>query len=133
MNKYIPHTVFVLRGAAGSGKSTLAQQFINSRLCKYWVETDKFFYTDGVYNFDPSKLGVNHMKAFTYFRECLNMNDGNIVVSNTNIFKKHYEEYVNHARANKFNVTELILNQQFENIHGVPPQKVAQMRRNFEY
>ena len=73
------------------------------------------------------------MKAFTYFRECLNMNDGNIVISNTNIKKSWYSEYVNHARANKFNVTELILNQQFENIHGVPPQKVAQMRRNFEY
>ena len=61
------------------------------------------------------------------------MNEGNIVISNTNIFQKQYEEYILHARANKFNVTELILNQQFENIHGVPPQKVAQMRRNFEY
>ena len=130
MNKY---TVFLLRGSAGSGKSTLAQQFINSGLCKYWAETDKLFYTNGIYQFDAAKLHHYHKLTFNYFCNYIHANDGNIVVSNTNIKKSWYFEYVEYARRANFNVTELILNQQFENIHGVPPEKVAQMRRNFEY
>lgn len=130
MNQF---TVFVLRGASGSGKSTLAKQFMDSGLCKYWVETDKFFYVDGVYKFDPTKLGINHSLAFNYFCQCVRANDGNIVVSNTNIKKSWYNNYVEFAKQNGFNVTELILSQQFQNTHGVPEEKVAQMRKNFEF
>lgn len=127
------YTLFLLRGAAGCGKSTLAKQFIDSGLCKYWVETDKFFYANGIYQFDPEKLNYNHGLALNHFCQCVKMNDGNIVQSNTNIKKSWYSEYVKFARENNFNVTELILNQQFSNIHGVPEAKVVQMKINFEF
>ena len=130
MKKY---TLFIIRAPSGCGKSTLAKQFMDSGLCKYWVETDKFFYVDGVYKFDASKLGTNHNKAFNYFCQCVDMNDGNIVQSNTNISRKWFSNYVEYANKKGFNVTEIILNQQFQNVHGVPQEKVDQMKQNFEY
>jgi len=120
MNQF---TVYILRAQSGAGKSTLAQQFMDSKLCKYWVETDKFFYVDGEYKFDPKLLGINHNKAFDYFCDCIRANNGNIVQSNTNIFIKHFSHYVEYARLNNFNVTEIILNQQFSNTHGCQNKK----------
>ena len=125
-------TVFILRGPSGSGKSTLAKQFMDSGLCKYWVETDKFFYENGVYKFNPAKLGINHTLALEQFRQCVLANDGNIVQSNTNIKKDWYLKYAEFAKEHGFQVTEIIMGQQFQNTHGVPADKVKQMQANFE-
>jgi predicted kinase len=125
-------TVYIIRGIPGSGKSTLAKSFIDSGLVHYWVETDKYFEIEGVYKFDQTKLRENHDKAFEYFKQCLNK-DGNIVVSNTFVKKWEYERYEKFAKEKGLNVVIMVMNQQFKNGHGVPDEKVEQMRRNFEF
>jgi pantothenate kinase-related protein Tda10 len=53
-----------MRGVPGSGKSYLASLLRESYMKKGYscsiYSTDNFFMKDGVYSFDPSKLGEYH-------------------------------------------------------------------------
>lgn len=128
------YTLYVISGPSGSGKSTFANHLIDSiREFCYHLETDNYFYVDGVYKFDPTKLGVNHQKCFDDFVSAVKANNGNILISNTGIKKWEYQKYVDYAEKNGFRVFVLAMRQSFQNTHGVPEEKVKQMRQNFEW
>lgn len=87
---------YIMRGVPGSGKSTLAKHLANGSDGAIH-STDDFFYVDGEYRFDPSKLREYHDRNYEAF--CRSLNDGVPVVicDNTNTRRLHFERYVEAA------------------------------------
>lgn len=122
-------TLYLLRGLPGGGKSTLAK-----RLGGVHFEADMFFMKDGEYKFDPNYLKMAH-------EWCQNMVWGNmkdqtetIVVSNTFTREWEMEPYYEMAERFGYMVFSLIVENRHngENEHGVPEEKIQQMRDRFE-
>ena len=127
------NNLIILRGVPGSGKSTFSEFLKSLGSFGYHHETDKYFCIDGVYKFDPSKLGENHAKCFHDFKISVNNNDGNIILSNTSVATWEYEKYKQYAESKGFRVFVITMSQQFQNIHGVPDEKVESMKRKFQH
>jgi predicted ABC-type ATPase len=127
------NNLVILRGASGSGKSTFAEFLKSLGGFSHHFETDNYFYVDGVYKFDPKKLGENHAKCFADFQKAINNNDGNVILSNTSCKIWEFKKYKDYAESKGFRVFVLAMSQQFQNTHGVPEEKVAQMKKNFEF
>lgn len=83
--------VIILRGLSGSGKSTWASQYADRATI---VSTDAFFYVDGVYRHDQTKLREYHGRTFRLFLEALQRGDALIIVDNTNIEPWEFSPYV---------------------------------------
>lgn len=123
---YRPEVV-ILRGVPGVGKSTFAAKF-------FWchvVSADNFFLQDGIYRFDPSKLGQAH-------QQCLRDYTGHVVarhsvlVDNTNITTTEIAPYVSLAEAFGLSVKIINLHSSLSpadlarrNVHGVPENVIA--------
>lgn len=120
--------LILLRGLPGSGKSTLAK-----RICNQHVEADMFFLLDGEYKFNSSKL----KEAHEWCREKTEswMKDGyNVVVSNTFTQEWEMESYYQLAKKYDYQVHTIIVENRHDgkNIHGVPDDKLQQMKNRFE-
>ncbi len=120
--------LILLRGLPGSGKSTLAK-----RICNQHVEADMFFLLDGEYKFNPSKL----KEAHEWCREKTEswMKDGyNVVVSNTFTQEWEMESYFDMAKRYNYRVHTVIVENRHggENVHGVPEDKLQQMKDRFQ-
>ena len=78
--------IILMRGVSASGKSTLAKQLVGNGVI---LSTDDYFMKDGMYDFDPTKLGIYHKNNQN--RAEKNMIDGisPIIVDNT--FSKEWE------------------------------------------
>src|SRR5271157_4759262 len=72
----------ILRGISGSGKSTyIKNNFPDSIICS----ADHFFMLDGVYKFDPEKIGQAHQYCFKSFINFVSIEcRGICVIDNTN-------------------------------------------------
>lgn len=133
------NVMVLLRGCPGAGKSTFAN-FIWSD--KVICEADQFFYDEhGVYNFDGLKLKEAHKwcrdKVEGMMQE--NQRSGSvyypeIVVSNTFTQEWEMKEYFDLAEKYGYTVVSLIVENRHggKNIHGVPDEKVEQMKKRFE-
>ncbi len=64
--------VYILRGVPGSGKSTRAALFAGTSGIIH--STDSYFYKNGEYLYDPSKLGEYHDKNYEAF--CISLSKG---------------------------------------------------------
>lgn len=115
----------LFRGPPGSGKSTAAQKFTP----KYRVlEADQFFVdSEGNYKFDPAKLKDAHEWCLRSFKACLE-NGIPVVVANTFTRKWEIEPYL------KLSPGALVFrfSGEFQNVHGVPEDKVQAMRNRME-
>ena len=130
--------LFLVRGLPGSGKSSFATHIWNNyAIC----EADKFFYDkDGNYNFDGSKLKDAHAWCKNEVEIRMNDNQNNpqfypeIVVSNTFTQEWEMEDYYKLAEKYGYKVVSLIVENRHggKNIHGVPDEKLEQMRKRFE-
>lgn len=127
----------LLRGVPGSGKSTFAH-FIwsNYAIC----EADQFFVgDDGVYRFDGTKIKQAHEWCRNEVEIRMKDNEANpqyypeIVVSNTFTQEWEMEEYYKLAEKYGYRVFSLIVENRHGgiNTHGVPEEKVQQMRDRF--
>ena len=118
-------TLKIIRGASGSGKTTLAQNLGD------YFEADMFFIKDGKYKFDFRKLKEAH-KWCQEVVENRMMFGESVVVSNT--FTKIWEmqPYLDMADRYGFDIQIIHCQGKFKNVHGVPEEKVQQMRDNFE-
>ena len=120
--------LFILRGLPGSGKSTLAKQ-----ICNQHVEADMYFMTSGKYEFDPSALRRAH--EWCQDRTEQWMKDVyNVVVSNTFTQEWEMEPYFELARKYGYRVSVMIVENRHEGVneHGVPADKIEQMKNRFE-
>lgn len=132
-------TFILIAGQSGIGKSTLAEALI-----LYWwhskgIEAHSFEADDwmlgnnGEYKFDAKKLHYCHKACLDACEEMMK-NDAPVVIqSNTNIYKKHRQPYYDLARKYGYKIQEIIVRGDgFENQHGVPAEKVAEMKANLE-
>lgn len=132
-------TFILIRGVPGSGKSTVAGAIADmwygaGQVVAGPFEADQHMVDEhGAYKFDPKKLGLCH--AACQF-DCIKaMQDGvNVVIqSNTNTKKWEFAKYIEAAEANGYTVQEIIVKGDFENTHGVPAEKVQEMKDRFEF
>jgi predicted kinase len=120
--------LILLRGLPGAGKSTLAK-----RVCNQHIEADMFFMKDGEYKFDPTKL----KQAHEWCREKTEMwmRDGyNVVVSNTFTQEWEMENYYKLAEQYGYRVHSIIVENRHNGVneHGVPADKLEQMKNRFQ-
>lgn len=87
--------VTILCGISGSGKSTWAKHMRPGVIV---VSADHYFMVDGVYRFDPSKIGDAHGQCIRNF--CESIRQGfNVVVDNTNTSREELAVYMGIANA----------------------------------
>ena len=125
------NNLVLIRGIPGSGKSTTARKMKEKNPEYIHIEADMFFMRDGVYVFDASKLGAAH--AWCQARTEAELRAGKtVIVSNTFTTIKELLPYFQIAdRVLGTNPVVHTCHGEFENIHGVPPEKVNQMRDRF--
>jgi predicted kinase len=131
--------LFLLRGLPGSGKTTLANSIVESDFLV--CEADKYFYDkEGNYDFDGSKLKDAHEfcrnTVETYMKDSL-VNDQfyqKIVVSNTFTQEWEMQPYFDLAEKYGYRVYSLIVENRHGGVneHGVPEEKLVQMKNRFE-
>jgi len=133
--------LFLLRGLPGSGKTTLANSIGGS-----WVEADHYFLNEnGDYVFDASKLKyahkwcqdtVEHSMVWESGIEMEKLTGGSskIVVSNTFTQEWEMQPYYDLAEKYGYRVYSLIVENRHRgvNSHGVPEEKLVQMKNRFE-
>lgn len=125
----------IMQGASGSGKSTVAESIKEMlwglghecRICS----TDKQFEVDGVYKFDPSKITVYHAINQKLTREALQRGEC-VIVDNTNTQAWEAKPYVLMAKELGIPVFFVPCHGKFNNVHGVPSDKVEAMRNRCE-
>lgn len=130
--------LYIMRGLPGSGKSTLAR-----KLTECVCSADAYF-TDpyGEYHFNPDWLTEAHDQCKALVEEHMQDGKRSIVVDNTNILFEHMAPYFELARKYAYSVAVVIPanpwsndpEECFENCtHGVPLDKIKQMKNDFEW
>jgi predicted kinase len=122
--------LILLRGIPGSGKTTLSFLFNGAQ-----VSADDYFYNDETgYNFVAADLDKAHKWCQTHVENLMYDGIETIVVANT--FTKEWEmnAYYELAKLNGYRVHSVIVENRHgsRNIHGVPPEKLEQMKNRFE-
>ncbi len=115
----------IVRGPSGAGKST----YVKKNYPDYvHCEADSFFYVEGVYNFDRTKLGQAHAACQKNVDHALEYGR-NVVVSNTSTTQREVNEYIRLAEKHKVPYRIIRLARQFQNVHGVPAEVVLAMQK----
>lgn len=126
--------LFLLRGLPGSGKTTLAKS-IDGII----IEADQYFMENGEYKFDGSKIKLAHRYCQSQTEAWMKVdspqvNVSKIIVSNTFTQEWEMEHYYKLAETYGYKVYSIIVENRHGgvNVHGVPEDKVQQMRERFE-
>lgn len=130
--------LYIVRGLPGSGKSTFAEALVGSDFLV--CEADKYFIVDGEYKFDGTKIKQAHewcrSKVETYMKDSL-VNDQfyrEIAVSNTFTQEWEMEAYYKLAEQYGYMIFSIIVENRHGGVneHGVPTDKLEQMKNRFE-
>jgi hypothetical protein len=128
--------LILLRGLPGSGKTTLASVILSTPGGSVDVlSADDFFVNErGEYHFDGSKLKEAHNSCQVRCAEKMKLETFKIVVANT--FTQDWEmiPYYEMAERYGYRVHSVIVENKHNgsNIHGVPEDKIIQMKNRFE-
>jgi predicted kinase len=137
----VKQALILIRGLPGSGKSTLAQRIFYSIFIgipepngqPVWFEADHFMVDDaGNYQFKAEYLKEAHKCCQDGVKNALSKGQ-TAIVSNT--FTQHWEMQPYFDLAKEFNIPVQVIEckANFGSIHGVPPEKVEQMRQRWEH
>ena len=97
------------------------------------LEADQYFIeSSGEYVFKPHKVPDAHNWCFSAFVKNL-LEDNSVVVSNTFIKKWEYTPYVEICKKLSIPYEIIVCEGRWQNVHGVPEEKVEKMRKGFEY
>lgn len=127
--------LYLLRGLPGSGKSTLAKQLGGSHF-----ETDSYFLDENKnYKFDGSRLKEAHQWCQDLVSNAMLLNhttgyNETIVVSNTFTQEWEMKPYMDMAKDWGYRVFTIIVENRHGGVnqHGVPNEKLQQMKDRFE-
>lgn len=134
--------VIIMRGCPGSGKSTASQALIDYLSVTHVIpeefsskcSADDYMRNRcGEYEYDHTKIGMVHKHCKEKFEASLAEHKKLIIVDNTNIKPFEFKFYVDAARRQGYDVYQWELEPRFENIHGVPLDKLEQMRKNYKF
>lgn len=119
----------ILSGAPGSGKTSWAESLNDDNVVR--VSADDFFYSGGVWEYDPSKIGLAHQACLRAFLDACSFrhHTKSVVVDNTNTTLVEMAPYIRIAQACDMPVEIRHFLREGDNKHGVPPDKVDAMRR----
>lgn len=127
-----------MRGVPGSGKTT----WIKNNLWKTGgpvpivCSADNYFYKgwgqEWNYVFDSKMLRENHDKTFALFTSVCASGAPLVVLDNTNTQFWEFELYVDVAYKYNYSVEVVRMETQYQNVHGVPEEKVRQMMDRFD-
>jgi predicted kinase len=128
--------LILLRGLPGSGKTTLAKIILQLRSTDEpeILSADDFFEdNEGDYNFDPTKLKEAHNYCQFRCSERMRQQKAKIVVANTFTQEWEMDEYFKMAERYNYRVHTVIVENRHgnENVHGVPEDKLQQMKKRF--
>jgi predicted kinase len=127
--------LILMSGPSGCGKSTYAQKLSESTGAMI-VSADSFFMEDGIYKFNPNRLGAAHANCYNKCYEEL-MASKSVIVDNTNTTWKEIEKYADLAYKYKAILhvyrpstidANMFINR---NVHGVPKDAVLSMVNRF--
>jgi len=129
--------LILLRGLPGSGKTTLAKIILQLRSTDEpeILSADDFFEDkEGEYNFDPTKLKEAHNYCQFRCSERMRQQKARIVVANTFTQEWEMDEYFKMAERYNYRVHTVIVENRHgnENVHGVPEDKLQQMKNRFQ-
>ena len=95
--------LIIMRGVSGSGKSTLASELAMKHQGVVF-STDDFFMEDGVYNFNPKKIGINHQLNQDRCRNAMRDQFPCIIIDNTNTQIWEMEPYAEMALIHGYDI-----------------------------
>jgi predicted kinase len=129
--------LILLRGLPGSGKSTLAKIILQLRSTDEpeVLSADDFFINEnGEYDFDSQKIKEAHNYCQFRCSERMRQQKVRIVVANTFTQESEMDEYFKMAERYNYRVHTVIVENRHgnENIHGVPEDKLQQMKNRFQ-
>ena len=129
--------LILLRGLPGSGKTTLAKIILQLRSTDEpeVLSADDFFEDkEGDYNFDPTKLKEAHNYCQFRCSERMRQQKARIVVANTFTQEWEMDEYFKMAERYNYRVHTVVVENRHgnENVHGVPEDKLQQMKNRFQ-
>lgn len=121
--------LILLRGLPGSGKSTLAKSLGGKHF-----EADMYFVRDGEYQFDGTKLKEAHEWCRSSVGGLMINEEPKLVVSNTFTQEWEMKPYFDLAKNYGYRVYSLIVENRHGGVneHGVPEDKLEQMKNRFE-
>lgn len=122
-------TIILLRGLPGSGKSTTAKTFGLPTF-----EADDFFYEEGKYNFDHSKIRDAHKSCQDRVRFAMENGVNKLIASNTFTEEWEMDYYFNLAKELNYRVISLIVENRHGNksVHDVPQETIDRMNKRFD-
>lgn len=128
--------LILLRGLPGSGKTTLGNIILKNFLTDQpdVLSADDFFINeDGAYVFDATKLKEAHNDCLLRCANKMKNQIFRIVVANTFTQEWEMEKYYEIAERYNYRVHSIIVENRHngENIHGVPSEKLEQMKNRF--
>ena len=137
MEKNYEGDLILLRGLPGSGKTTLANIILQlpSNFNPEILSADDFFEgEDGEYNFDSTKIKEAHNYCQFRCSERMRQQKSKIVVANTFTEEWEMEIYFDMAKRYNYRIHTVIVENRHgnENIHGVPENKLQQMKNRFQ-
>jgi len=126
-------TLYIIRGLPGSGKSTLARKLVG---VKFMREADMLFVVDGVYKFDGNRIRDAHAWCFQSVQHLLgaveNENQEDVAVCNTFTRRWEYQPYIELAIEKGWSYQVIEVWGGWQNIHGVPQEKVFEMKNRWQ-
>lgn len=138
----------ILRGLPGSGKSHLAEHYFQALHGSYARQqvifsTDRFFYQNGEYCFQPEYLAEYHARNLSDFIRGLADAVPLVICDNTNICHWEYLAYQTAAEALGYEVSIEVVGEPKDpqhqqlcyerNQHGLSLPAIQQMARAFQF
>jgi uridine kinase len=129
--------LILLRGLPGSGKTTLGEVMLQSNQGNRpdVISADNYFMDDkGNYNFDPTKLKEAHNNCQQICADRMRLEFSKVVVANTFTEEWEMKPYFEMAERYNYRIHTIIVENRHggENIHGVPKEKLQQMKDRFQ-
>lgn len=128
--------VTIMVGASGSGKSTYAKPIGGAVISA----DDHFVGADGVYRFDPARIGQAHSECLRDFVEHARARSSTIVVDNTNSTVMEAAPYLALAMAYGYDVRVVVMDTSAlpgrletlagRTVHGTPVAAITHMEIN---
>lgn len=133
MKNNMEKELYIVRGLPGSGKSTFAKTLVKKDYCH--KEADMFFVDrDGNYNFNPSQIKDAHKWCQDEIEFVMKYDHSPLVVSNTFTQEWEMKPYFELAEKYGYKVFSIVVENRHggTNVHGVPADKLEQMKERFE-